>query len=131
MKQGTTRREFLKSSTTALAAGTVAAELTMDVAVHAAGSDVLRTTDASVGGLVSETAIRALPLNGRDWLQLATLQPGVTGGIGQSSVTGGGRAATGNGVFLSIAGGRPKCGSGDGCVADGSRYSAFRKDGIS
>ena len=65
------------------------------------------TTDASVGGLVSETAIRSLPLNGRDWLQLATLQPGVTGGIGQSSVTGGGRAATGNGVFLSIAGGRP------------------------
>lgn len=67
----------------------------------------VNTTDASVGGLVSETAIRSLPLNGRDWLQLATLQPGVTGGIGQSSVTGGGRAATGNGVFLSIAGGRP------------------------
>jgi Carboxypeptidase regulatory-like domain/TonB dependent receptor len=67
----------------------------------------VNTTDASVGGLVSETAIRSLPLNGRDWLQLATLQPGVTGGIGQSPVTGGGRAATGNGLFLSIAGGRP------------------------
>lgn len=65
------------------------------------------TTDASVGGLVSETAIRELPLNGRDWLQLATLQPGVNGGIGQSSITGGGRAASGNGEFLSIAGGRP------------------------
>jgi predicted dehydrogenase len=42
MKQGTTRREFLKSSTTALAAGTLAAELTSHAAVHAAGSDVLR-----------------------------------------------------------------------------------------
>ncbi len=81
-----------------------ATEQTVEVTAEA---PQVNTTDASVGGLVSETAIRSLPLNGRDWLQLATLQPGVTGGIGQSSVTGGGRAATGNGVFLSIAGGRP------------------------
>jgi hypothetical protein len=81
-----------------------ATEQTVEVTAEA---PQVNTTDASVGGLVSETAIRSLPLNGRDWLQLATLQPGVTGGIGQSSVIGGGRAATGNGEFLSIAGGRP------------------------
>jgi hypothetical protein len=67
----------------------------------------VNTTDASVGGLVSETAIRSLPLNGRDWLLLATLQPGVVGGIGQQSAASGSRAANGNGVALSIAGGRP------------------------
>src|SRR5262249_1734820 len=42
MKQSTTRREFLKSSTTALATSTLAAELTSHSPVHAAGSDVLR-----------------------------------------------------------------------------------------
>jgi predicted dehydrogenase len=42
MKQDTTRREFLKCSTTALAAGTLTAELASHSDVHAAGSDVLR-----------------------------------------------------------------------------------------
>lgn len=42
MKQDTTRRAFLKRSTIALAAGTLAVELTSPFGVHAAGSDVLR-----------------------------------------------------------------------------------------
>src|SRR5437870_10665445 len=42
MKPDTTRRQFLKHSTTALAAGTLAAQFTRHAAVHAAGSDVLR-----------------------------------------------------------------------------------------
>ncbi|HEV2687147.1 MAG TPA: carboxypeptidase-like regulatory domain-containing protein, partial [Bryobacteraceae bacterium] len=66
-------------------------------------------TDASMGGLVSENAVRELPLNGRDWLQLATLQAGVVGGVGQQSSAGfsNSRAARGNGEALSISGSRP------------------------
>src|SRR5216684_2288925 len=64
----------------------------------------VNTTDASVGGLVSENTIRELPLNGRDWLQLATLQAGVIGGVAQqsSAVSTNSRAARGNGENLYI-----------------------------
>ena len=69
----------------------------------------LETNNASMGGLVGENAVRELPLNGRDWLQLATLQAGVVGGIGQQSSAGfsNSRAARGNGQSLAISGGRP------------------------
>jgi hypothetical protein len=69
----------------------------------------VETANASMGGLVGETAVRELPLNGRDWLQLVTLQPGVVGGIGQQSSAGfsNSRAARGNGQSLSVSGGRP------------------------
>ena len=69
----------------------------------------VNTTDASLGGLVGDVTIRELPLNGRDWLQLATMQAGVIGGIGQqqASQSTNSRAAFGNGESLSIAGGRP------------------------
>ncbi len=68
------------------------------------------TTSPTVSGLVGEHAIRELPLNGRDWLQLATLQAGVTGGLGQQSTQGSptnSRAARGNGENLYITGNRP------------------------
>jgi predicted dehydrogenase len=64
MKQSTTRREFLKSSTTVLAAGTLAAELTSHAAVHAAGSDVLRVGLIGCGRRgtgAAEQALRADP----------------------------------------------------------------------
>src|ERR1051326_8052276 len=47
----------------------------------------IESNDASLSGVVGETAIRELPLNGRDWVQLATLQPGVVAGIGQPSAS--------------------------------------------
>lgn len=50
---------------------------------------------------VSGTTIRELPLNGRDWTQLATLQPGVVG-VGASGGT-----RSGNGVKMAVAGARP------------------------
>ena len=67
------------------------------------------TTNAALGGLVGENAVRELPLNGRDWLQLVTLTAGVVGGIGQQSSAGfsNSRAARGNGQAFSISGGRP------------------------
>jgi hypothetical protein len=70
----------------------------------------VETTSPTVSGLVGEHAIRELPLNGRDWLQLATLQAGVTGGLGQQATQGSGtnsRAARGNGENLYINGNRP------------------------
>src|SRR5436190_8623890 len=98
---------------------TVGATVTVDftLSVGAAAEEVIvsaeapqvNTTDASLGGLVADTAIRELPLNGRDWLQLATLQAGVLGGLGLDAAVVGNssRAARGNGVTLSIGGSRP------------------------
>src|SRR5438876_11081793 len=37
----------------------------------------VETTNSTMSGLVAENVIRELPLNGRDWLQLAVLQRGV------------------------------------------------------
>jgi Carboxypeptidase regulatory-like domain/TonB-dependent Receptor Plug Domain/TonB dependent receptor len=68
------------------------------------------TSSPTVSGLVGEHAIRELPLNGRDWLQLATLQAGVTGGLDQQATQGSptnSRAARGNGENLYITGNRP------------------------
>jgi len=67
------------------------------------------TNSATVSGVVGEAAIRELPLNGRDWLQLATLQAGVIGGLEQqsSAVSTNSRAARGNGENLYISGNRP------------------------
>ena len=69
----------------------------------------VETTSSAVSGVVGEAAIRELPLNGRDWLQLATLQAGVVGGLEQqsSAVSTNSRAARGNGENLYISGNRP------------------------
>src|SRR3984893_2115703 len=36
-----------------------------------------KLANSTISGVVSQTAVVELPLNGRDWTQLATLQPGV------------------------------------------------------
>src|SRR5579859_4476937 len=79
-----------------------------EVVVHDEPAQI-ETTTATVSGVVGETAIRELPLNGRDWLQLATLQAGVIGGLGQQSaaISTNSRAARGNGENLYISGNRP------------------------
>jgi len=84
----------------------------------------VETTNASLGGLVGEVAVRELPLNGRDWLQLATLQAGVMGGIGQPSGASfsNSRAARGNGEALSISGNRP---TGNVFLVDGLVVNDF------
>ena len=56
---------------------------------------------SSLANTVEGTTIRELPLNGRDWTQLATLQPGVVS-VGK---TGGMRS--GDGLKMAFAGSRP------------------------
>ena len=50
------------------------------------GAELVQTTSATMQALVDEVKIRELPLNGRDYLQLATLQPGVLEMRGQRQV---------------------------------------------
>jgi hypothetical protein len=83
---------------------------TVEVTAQAAQVDL---ATATISHAVEGTTIRELPLNGRDWTQLATLQPGIApiGG-------GGGGGKGGNGVKLTVSGARPT-------------ENNFRLDGIS
>jgi hypothetical protein len=100
----------------------VGAELTLDFQLSI--SAVTQTVDvqaqatvdlvsATVNRTVEGTTIRELPLNGRDWTQLATLEPGIAA-IGN----GGGAGRDGSGVKLVVSGARPT-------------ENNFRLDGIS
>ena len=83
------------------------------------GAPLVQLATSSVGAVVNSTTVRELPLNGRDWTQLATLQPGVVAmGSVQATVAGFGRGNRGYGTQLSITGGRPQ-------------QNNYRLDGIS
>ncbi len=71
---------------------------------------------STMGGLVNEAIIRELPLNGRDWLQLATLEAGTVFAAGQTQ-SDSARTQRGSGLAISISGGRPT-------------ENAFRIDGL-
>jgi len=63
---------------------------------------------STVGGFVGQEAVAQLPLNGRDWTSLATLQPGVDAvGSIQANTGGPDRARRGYGVQMTISGTRP------------------------
>src|SRR5712692_6589251 len=98
-------------------------EIRQEVTVSSEAPQV-NLTDASLGGLVGEQEVRELPLNGRDWLQLTTLQAGVNPGIGQQSAAtfSNSRAARGNGLALSVAGNRP---TGNVFLVDGLVVNDF------
>jgi hypothetical protein len=64
------------------------------------------TSSSAMGGVVNSTTIRELPLNGRDWMQLVLLQPGAVSNPGTPQ-TDTSRAQRGNGLWISISGGRP------------------------
>lgn len=66
------------------------------------GAPLVETTSASLGYLVDETTIRALPLNGRSWDQLALIQPGVI--LTSPGLTGGAPYAFGTGKRFTVGG---------------------------
>ena len=76
-------------------------------------------SSSALGAVVEGPVIRDLPLNGRSWTDLATLQPGVAGVSTQVPFDqGAGRGNRGFGAQLSISGGRPP-------------QNSYRLDGIS
>ena len=68
----------------------------------------VQLSDSAISGVVGEQAVQQLPLNGRDWTSLATLQPGVDSvGSVQANTGGPDRARRGYGVQMTISGTRP------------------------
>jgi hypothetical protein len=64
--------------------------------------------NATIGGVVTEANVEALPLNGRSWSDLAILAPGVHTVGNQPQISSTDRTKRGMGLELSISGGRPQ-----------------------
>jgi len=78
---------------------------TVEVQEQAPSIDLATST---IGGVVGREAVAQLPLNGRDWTSLATLEPGVDSvGSIQANTGGPDRARRGYGVQMTISGTRP------------------------
>jgi hypothetical protein len=93
-------------------------QVSQNVNVNLDISDVQLIT-SSISDGVTPKSIVELPLNGRDWAQLATLQPGVVSvGSLQNASTAGSRGFRGYGAQLTISGTRPQ-------------WNDYRLDGIS
>jgi hypothetical protein len=60
---------------------------------------------SELSGVVGQEQVTQLPLNGRDWSQLATLEPGVSAIRGEQATDN--RVQQGSGQQMSISGGRP------------------------
>lgn len=75
-----------------------------------AGTPAIDQTSSTLNATVTEKTIRELPLNGRDWTQLGTLEPGVHTIEAQTAISTGsnGRANRGWGTQMSIGGNRPQ-----------------------
>src|SRR5687768_4049051 len=80
-----------------MALGNVAESITVEAA-----APLVETTTGTISHVVSEQQLGSLPLNGRDFSQLALLQPGVV--MSRSSVQG---SNVGQGIKISVAGSRP------------------------
>jgi len=98
---------------------TVGADLTIDLKLTAGAvtasimvsdeAPAVDTTTPTLGAVVTERTIVELPLNGRDWTSLATLQPGISSI--RTQYASGGTASRGNrgyGDELTITGHRPQ-----------------------
>jgi hypothetical protein len=81
-------------------------QLTQEGAVTDAFPQVQLET-STISGNVEGAEIRELPLNGRDWASLPTLQPGVATVRTQEQITQVGSQARGLGLQLTIDGNRP------------------------
>jgi len=82
-------------------------EVSAKVEVTGEAPDV-QLTSSTISGVVSQNTVVELPLNGRDWTSLATLQPGVEGlGSVQANTGSKDRSRRGYGLQMSISGTRP------------------------
>src|SRR5437763_16798155 len=68
----------------------------------------IQLASSTISGIVEGSEVRELPLNGRDWASLATLQPGEVSVRTHESVTQVGSHARGLGMQLTIGGNRPQ-----------------------
>ena len=93
-----------------MALGNVAESITVDAA-----APLVETTTGTISHVVSEQQLGSLPLNGRDFSQLALLQPGVV--MSRSSVQ---TSNVGQGIKISVAGSRP---SQNLFTLDGTAYN--------
>jgi hypothetical protein len=94
---------------------TVGAVLVLNSTLELGGQTervIVSTTAANVelgtselSGVIGTDRITQLPLNGRDWSQLATLEPGVSAVRGEQATDN--RIQQGSGQQMSISGGRP------------------------
>jgi hypothetical protein len=81
--------------------------VTQSVVVHDAPPSI-DLASSTISNVVNQTTVRELPLNGRDWTQLATLETGVAAIHTQVGLsTGPDRGNRGFGSQLTISGGRP------------------------
>src|ERR1700704_6066633 len=79
---------------------------TVEVNTEAPNVDL---ASSSISATVNSTTVRELPLNGRSWTDLATLQPGVTSIQTQPTfATGPDRGDRGFGAQITVAGARPQ-----------------------
>lgn len=69
---------------------------------------VIETENATLSGNVQSAQIVELPLNGRDWAQLATLEPGVASVRPHEAVDAPGGSTRGLGVQMTVNGARPQ-----------------------
>jgi hypothetical protein len=82
--------------------------VSQQILVQGEQAPTVQLSTSSIGTAVNAATIRELPLNGRDWTQLATLQPGVASmGSVQSAASSNGRGNRGYGTQMTISGGRP------------------------
>jgi Carboxypeptidase regulatory-like domain/TonB dependent receptor len=110
-----TRSGFATSETEVVL--TVGAKHVTNVAMHiGAVTEVVKVQTeipevqlgtSEISSVVTGTTIRELPLNGRDWTQLATLEPGIASIRTQPSVGAGDRGQRGFGTQMTVNGGRP------------------------
>jgi hypothetical protein len=82
-------------------------EITQTVEITGA-APIIETTNATLSGEIQGSQIVQLPLNGRDWVSLATLTPGVVQVRPHEEVTAPGGSTRGLGVQMSINGARPQ-----------------------
>jgi len=73
-----------------------------------AEAPTVNLANATLGGINDSTTVAELPLNGRSWTDLATLQPGVHLSQDQPPINAGDRIKRGLGLELTISGGRPQ-----------------------